>query len=348
MGNRYLAATAVVVGVLCLVSPMAHAQEEAATPSEHALAPVTLPPAEDGGYARLAPCAPCPPCPPCKRWLIRAEAGMGGVEPPDGLLGDGLPPNLQGFDWGEIKCSGALAARLTLGYRIAPCDLIELRGTWWGTRSGEDRQTGHFGFQNQNGVSPRATATLENESTLWSAELGWWHRIADCGCWEWRGGLGFRYLRFDEMATARDWVGLAPTSFLQSDVENSLYAGQLMGAWAYAPGRWAFTLSGRLFLGSMNRKVRIDEDSILSGGVKAGEAEATEFGWGVEAGFDILFRLNRCLALTAGYSFLYASEVTRANDAMDFTQAITGAVQPSTRAGSVYAHAIMLGIQVDL
>ena len=98
----------------------------------------------------------------------------------------------------------------------------------------------------------------------------------------------------------------------------------------------------------MNTKVRVEEDSILSGGVKAGEDESTHAGWGFEAGFDIKFRLNRCIALTAGYSFLFLDEVTRAHNAMDFSQGNTGAVQPRTRKDSVYAQAIMLGIQVDL
>ena len=270
------------------------------------------------------------------------------MEGPEGTLGGPIPAGTQGLEWGAIDYDPALALRASVGYRWTPCDMGELRGTLFGSWDGESRQTGLFPFANRQGISPTATATLQSEADLATVELNWWHDFGGCGGFRWLGGIGGRYLRFDDTATARDWVGLAPTSFLQSDVENTVWAGQVLGALTYGCGCWEVTGSGRLFLGSMNRMIRIDEDSILSGGVKAAELENTEFGWGFELGLDVRYRFSPCFSLTAGYALVFIGDAQRAADAMDFTQGVTGAVQAQQQLDNVVAHSLFVGFQFDM
>ena len=52
--------------------------------------------------------------------------------------------------------------------------------------------------------------------------------------------------------------------------------------------------------------------------------------------------------VTGSYTLLFLDSVVRAQDALDFTQAATGAVQARQKTDSMLVHAVFLGVVLSL
>jgi len=319
-------------------------------------APTPADAATAGRWTRSACCPPrCDPCDPCSfpsPWTIGLYVTGTQFEDPEGLLGEPLPVGAgpgTPFDWGLNSFDPALGGRLRIVHRRGCRDSFELRGTYYGKVDDSSIQTGQFAFANGPGVSPVATATLENMTYAWSADINYWRVLSDKRRWTTSIGAGWRYLHIHERATAKDWVGLAPSAFLESDVHNSFMAAQLMvGAAFHATRRIDLMADVKVMGGAMTSDITIDEDSILSGGTKQSEKGSTEFAWGVEATFEGRIRLGRSVYVRGGYELLFIDGIQGATDSMDFGQAATGAVQPRLLSSTRVMHSVFLGLDIDV
>ena len=305
--------------------------------------PPQPPPATESWQA--APVARAPrlrraPPPP---WRLQVEAGFSLLDEPEGNLGSpaaGLSP----LSWDVNDYTPALGGRVTLSRCLWGAD-IEGRLAYYGGWEDDSRQTGAFGFANVFGQSPTATTTLVSEADLLSGELNYWRDLQEGCSTRFRYGVGLRYINFEESAEARNWVGLAPDSFLNGEADNEFLGGQLMGAYIWEPAELlTVALSAKAFFGVMGRDIIIDEVSILSGGRKRATNEDSEFSWGLELGIDASWAINNCLSLTLGYSALYLDEVVRGHDALDFSRGATGAVQAIQVTDSIWVHSLWLGL----
>lgn len=284
-------------------------------------------------------------------WRFRLEGAISVLDDPDGNLGEpaaGLPA----LTWGANNYDPAFGMRGS----IARCwgdGELEARIAFLGGWDDSTRQTGAFGFANVFGASPTATTTLRSMADFVSLEANYWHNLnnrdADaCGPW-FRVGAGIRFFKYREIAEARDWVGLAPDSFLNGEADNSFIGGQILGSAGWvATDCVELEVSGRLFAGLMSRDITIDETSILSGGSKRATSEEDEFSWGAEIGIDASFKVTNCTLFTVGYSLIYLNDVARAHDTLDFSRGNTGAVQAVQRTDSVLIHSIYLGLEFRL
>jgi hypothetical protein len=279
-------------------------------------------------------------------WRFNLEAAASLMPAPEGVLGATPPAGFTSLDWGRNDYGIAIGGRLTVGYRMAPRDEIEARVTVLGQWDDSSRQTGSFGFTNVTGNSPVAAATLTSEAELQSYEGMWWRELCCTGTTTTHVGAGLRYVHFEERARARDWAGLAPTSRLDGTSHNELFAAQLGGAVRFRPAtKWEFTVSGKALVGLMARELIVDEDAILSGGVKQAVDNDTTLGYGLELELHGTYRWSSCISLTAGYTGLFLGEVVRAHEMFDFSRGVTGAVQALQRSESLVVHSVFLGIE---
>lgn len=288
------------------------------------------------------------------RWDVAAEGGLSFFEDPSGILGEPLPAGVTPFRWGAHVYDGAFGLRFTVGFR-AGLNRWEGRGTYWGSWDDRSRQTGQFGFRPAPGgalaLSPAgASASLSNETRAWSGELNWW-RTLDCNdCWHISAGLGARYLRIDDEALARNWVGLAPNSFLQGEVENRFLGAQLLGDLRmFASPSFEIGMTLKVLLGAMGRDLQERDTSIVTGGATLNAVrEESGFAWGLEGEIGVLYRLTPRLGVRAAYTILVLDQVGRAEDTLDLAQAATGSVQLFDRADIAVLHALFVGLRIDL
>lgn len=300
----------------------------------------------------FTPCASAPVrrCTPCcgSPWSIGLYATSAVFEDPTGILGEPVPAGVTPFAFSRNEYDPVGGARLRVVHRRDCEDAFEFRATWYGKTTADSRQTGQYASSNPAGLSPVATATVSNESVVWGFDIGYWRTLSRRGRWETRVGAGWRYLRIDEEAAVKDWVGL-PRSFLEAEADNSLFAAQLMaGATFRAARRLELMGDVKLMGGLMVNDVEIAENSILSGGAKNASDDNSEFAWGVEVTLEARYRITRTLWIRGGAEVLYVDGVQGATDSMDFSQAASGAVQPRFETSDRIISTLFLGFDLDL
>ncbi|MDF1702461.1 MAG: hypothetical protein P1V36_15025, partial [Planctomycetota bacterium] len=249
----------------------------------------------------------------------------------EGLVGEAIPAGANGLTWDENDYDGEFGGRITLRHAITPKDKVEARGVWYGDFAANSSQNGVLGFSPPaGGVTPAVNGTLSNTSEAMSLEVNWVREVCCKGRWRWSTILGMRYIGLDESARGDFVLGaVAPVNaFARSQVDTTLIAGQLG-----ASGQWLVTerteigITGKVLLGSLYSGIDVEDDSIFVGGPHNAAATDTSFGLGGEIEVSLTHWLTRDLGLTAGYTLLFVNDVVRANQAMDFSQAGTGAVQ---------------------
>jgi len=332
------------------------------------------PPAPRAGcWEPCAPSDPCDPCAPdpcgrccfptdvcgwdvdsCGRRLGKTEIVIEALftlyDEMDGLVGLAAPA--PALSWNPSSYDGEIGGRVTLRYALTPKDKIEARGAWYGEAEGTSSQFGSIGSAPPAGnVLGPVTATLTTQSELLSAETNWWRRFCCKGRWRFSGSLGIRYIGLEETARGDTFLGAAAPvpGFFQSSTNTDFLAGQLGAAAHYTPWKnFEVGLIGKALLGSMRRNLDVTDDSIFVGGMHAATSEKTEFGFGAEFELALLWRLNRRIALTGGYALLFLNDIVRADDALDFSQGGTGAVQAQQKTSAYLNHSIFAGFQFNL
>jgi hypothetical protein len=308
-------------------------------------------PASAPGAVVAPGCVPPPAAP--TRLELGLEGGLAIYEDPQRFLGAEPTVPIIPFRWDQVDSAPAFAVRGTAGFWASTLDRIDLRGTWYGEASGRNRDQGQFFFQPGGGVSPLQTATLVDEMSMWGVELNWTRALGearDGQCARWRLGGGLRYLRFSETAGVENWtpgLGFAGTPFIRSEARNSLVAGQVVAQVTQSLGD---RLSARLDLagifGSNTREVDLTDEAILSGGRHTSSLQTSGFTWGIEATARLSYALSSRVSLSVSYTILLLDEISRANLAMDFNQANTGAVQAGRVTDNMATQLVMLGVHV--
>lgn len=287
------------------------------------------------------------------RWYAELEIGAGIYPDPEGILGLPIGRAAMPYDWDLNDFDAGGAIRATVSKYTRGCDRIELRGSYQGWQA-DSRQTGRFGFSQTPGgavqISPTSEATLENEVDLWSVEFNWWkaQRGSRTSFFAW--GLGGRVIGLTDTGIAKDWVGLAPGAYLEGKARNTLWAGQVMGAWHLRPSRkFEFAVVGKALAGALNRDLSEKDASIVTGGATTdAERERTDFGWGLEGEVRAMWKPWARVGFTASYTILFLDDVSRGHEILDFSQAATGSVQIQDVKDSVVVHTFYFGVHFDL
>ncbi len=336
---------AVGIGLLSIGTAMpAHARDEDPADLRAGIAPP--PPRTDVRLERRTPRA--------AQWDVTIEGAFTRFEDPDGILGEPVPPATPTFDFGRNSYDGQIGARLTIGRRASAQTRWQLRGSWLGGFDDTSRQTGRFGFRPAPGgavaLSPTASADIHNDTDIWSIELNGWRRVRCNACSQLDLGIGARVLGIEDRARATNWAGLAGNSFLEAQADNRFLGLQAMAQWTRrVTPRFEIGLTGKALLGAMNRDMAERDVSIVTGGVTTdGSREKTEFGWGFELEVSVLWRVMARVGITASYSMLYLSDITRAEQALDLSQAATGSVQLRDRSDSTLLHSFFVGVRIDI
>lgn len=172
--------------------------------------------------------------------------------------------------------------------------------------------------------------------------------------WYVDGLVGFRYLRLAESLTIRDQV--TPLSngvlrFLGTNLQvgdsladqdtflatNKFYGGQVGGRMRFEGCWWLVHLQGKIAVGATDEEGTINGFSqlrsgastqIASGGILAlpsnsGTNNVTLFGIVPEGSINFGLKFHNCVQLTAGYNFLYWSQVIRPSSLIDRTVNVT-------------------------
>lgn len=269
-----------------------------------------------------------------------------------GPVGTGLPAGTPALRWDGASYDGEFGGRLTVRHAFSAKDKAELRGTWYGEFDQASNQVGAIGFTTPPvaGVLGPFPAALRTSSELYGIEGNWWRELCCKGKWRFRSVLGVRYLNLQETATLTA-NGVLPgggSALAHSDVGTDFIAGQLGG-----DARWLATknlevgIGAKLMLGAKKTDAKVNDVSVLAGGAHASSSRKTEFGLGAELEVSLLRRFTRNISGTLGYTLLFMNDAVRADDAMDFSQAATGAVQTKLDGSSLLVHSFFLGVQIN-
>lgn len=182
-------------------------------------------------------------------------------------------------------------------------------------------------------------ADAQLTTRLESAELNVLNRSTGGGPWRATLLAGFRYLQLGETLTLdTSSPNISPASVFLSqdefDTNNDFYGGQVGGRLEYNSGNAALVLTGKLAMGTMQERVRINGGLLTNdlnnfgplqafpGGYFAlpsniGTYHHGEFAVVPELGLNAGYWLTSWVRVSLGYSFLYISDVARPGDQID-------------------------------
>ncbi len=227
---------------------------------------------------------------------------------------------------------------------------------------------------------------VDLDSRLFGAEINLRKHLLDGWCWGSRvdGLLGVRYLNFEENLAITENLRVPANAqvdpgvgFVVSDrfeTFNRFYGGQVGAKIEFRRGRWGLDFQGKLALGGMNQRARIEGGTIFdvpgqgtfvaAGGLLAQPTNIGTFRRNVfavvpEIGVNVSYFLTDNLRLYAGYTFLYVNSVLRAGDQIDFgvnpTQLpstagpgqLVGPARPffNFRDNELWAHGVNFGLE---
>ena len=294
---------------------------------------------------------------PRMRFRVIAEGMASLFEDPEGGLGEPVAANA--YDWSLNEYDPAFGGRLGFSMNPGSCYSFDVIGTYYGSVDASSTQTGSFGFRPPaNGTSPVATATFESEAELYTAEANVWYEDKQNDCLCLSAGIGFRYLNYEDEASVTGLPipgipGTAPpvgTGSLNGVVENEFFGGQLMLRAVYTPPsmkKFSTDFTVKALLGNLERRIQINDDSVLAGGPHSSAREVDDFAWGIEARIGVSYALTNCVRLTLAYELLYMADISKAHSSFDFSQAATGAVQAGDTTEELLVHSLLLGLTLD-
>jgi hypothetical protein len=268
--------------------------------------------------------------------------------------GPGLPNQ---FDWGRVDYDGEFGGRGTIRWAVCPQKWLEVRGAYFGGFTGESRQTGSFGFTpgpaGLGGIAALNTATLAMEADLYSGELNYWQEACCHGKNRIDVGGGVRYVRFDETASATNWAnaiipgGGAPS--IVANADNTFYGLQVGTVWHhdFSPC-FEFRLGAKVLVGNVHQENEVVDANVFAGGTHRSTVEQDNVNLGLDVDVGILWRISPRFGVTLGYNFLLLDGLARANNVMDFTKSVSGAVQAQVADDQLINHAFLVGLNVNL
>jgi len=176
-----------------------------------------------------------------------------------------------------------------------------------------------------------------------------------CG-WRWDALAGYRFTRFDEDLSVAEFMTVMETGALVPqgttfdaidafDVRNEFHGADLGLQFAAQYSRWALDGLLKVGFGNMDQQVNISGQTIITepgdpSTVRANDFFAMDSNIGTynrnkfacvpEARLNLSFFLTPTLRLTAGYTFVYWSNVVRAGQTVDTTVNPTQILPPVT------------------
>ncbi len=201
-----------------------------------------------------------------------------------------------------------------------------------------------------DGVTYRGSIDIDTNTQFWGAgargiiNLG---SNSGCGTNWWNGCptqtmsrvdmvLGYRYLRLDDSLRITERSTLNPGGAFnirdEFGTENTFNGFDIGTMLKHQRGCWSVELLSKIALGNTRSRVNIDGATSITptggaaqqftGGILAqrtniGNYQDDEFAVVPELGLTLGYSLNPCWKVTAGYTWLYWSRVTRAGDQID-------------------------------
>jgi hypothetical protein len=220
----------------------------------------------------------------------------------------------------------------------------EIGGLWLDTRyAGSRGEAGAVGVHN------------DLTSRLWGAEV-------DGRCELLRGTYthldllgGFRHLSLDETLSIaeRDFISEAVTSD-RFGTRNRFYGGQLGLEGEAHYGSWSVDVFGKVALGGNWATATVNGTTVVGGHATAGGRLASqaavgrftsdEFAAVPEVGVHFAYELTNNIRFTAGYGFLYFSDVARPVEQIDLLQRNTRSSLPTT-SSDFWGQGISVGLE---
>jgi hypothetical protein len=286
---------------------------------------------------------------------ITIEGTFGVMNDPANVLGEPiLAPGAPQYDWDLLDYEWEFGARGALRYQFQAQSWLELKGAYYGSWESTSNQPGRrFGFlPTPPFVSGVSSGVLTSEADLIGFELNYVNELDCAGCVRWDMLVGARYMMFEEEANAtfnpNAGLGLFTPGRVNSDVENTYIAGQLgiIGHWDVSD-RFEINASVKAILGNLNRQAVVTDANIFVGGPHRSASEEDEVTFGTELELGMKYRLTPRIAVTAGYNLLFLDNVLRANDAMDFTKSVSGAVQARQELDQLLVHTVFVGFNFN-
>jgi hypothetical protein len=231
------------------------------------------------------------------------------------------------------------------------------------------------------------TVSVESASRLWGADPNLRLRLSCNSCNRWDLLVGFRFASLEENLTVAESLivtgemgapGLTGTQIGVVDgfsTRNYFYGGQLGLIREWRGPRWSFGVTGKLALGSTTQIAQVDGatrftlptgiSSYQNGGLLAlpsniGRYDRTVFSVVPEVGVKLGWQATDHIRLTAGYSFLYWTNVARPGDQVDRVlnptqrptflgpSPLAGAARPTFqfRDSDFWAHGVSFGLEL--
>jgi len=345
-------------------------------PAPYAAAPYAAAPyaAAPCGTPSCGSCAPCGPQPCFQKrdacgcrlddcgnrygnWDVTIEGAMSSISNPDGILGETLFVPGNQLAWDGVDYEGTFGARLSVSYRFECESRVEFRGTYYGNPDASDTDAGFFaarpGDDGLGDISRPVNASFQSEAELFSFEFNWWTELKCSGHWRWDAGIGVRYISFDEDAQA-DFVTTGPgafpvnNGFVRAEVQNDFIGAQAMlAAHADISDSMEFYGSLKAMFGSVDRQIDVTDLDVFAGGFHSASVDDDEFVFGLDFEIGLKWHLSRCLALGASYNLLFLDNVQRGEDAFDFSQSNSGAVQARQATDQLVVHSLFFGVSFN-
>lgn len=331
-------------------------------------------PAPRPALTEINSCAPCGPQPCFQKrdacgcaldscgnrygpWDVTIEGALASMSSPDGILGETLFVPGNQLNWNGVDYDGVLGGRLTFSYRFECESRVELRGAYYGNPDADARDAGFFaarpGDDGLGDISRPVNSSFQSDAELFSAEFNWWTELKCSGHWRWDAGLGIRYISFDEDARV-DFVTTGPgvfpvdNGFVRSEVKNRFIGMQAMFAThADISENFEFFGSLKAMFGSIDREIDVTDLDIFAGSFHSASIDDDEFVFGLDVELGFKWRLSRCIGVGLSYNLLFLDNVQRGEDAFDFSQSNSGAVQARQAPDQLVVHSIFFGVNFN-
>ena len=184
------------------------------------------------------------------------------------------------------------------------------------------------------------SVTVEGYSEVAGSETMLRKRVEDNGCRRTDFIFGYRYFRLDEGIRIADQLtsisgggtiplGTTIEGFDNFETENEFHGGQIGVVFHYDYAYWSARVLGKVAMGNMEQIVAIEgqtETNVPGGGATVtdagllvqrsndGEFNRDEFAVIPEVGLNLAYAITPRLKATAGYTFIYISNVSRPDD----------------------------------
>ena len=213
------------------------------------------------------------------------------------------------------------------------------------------------------------SVSVETFSEVASSETMIRKMIEDNGCRRVDFVFGYRYFRVDEGIRISDSLtstatggpiaaGTTIEGFDNFETENEFHGGQFGMVIQYERAFWSARVIGKVALGNMEQIVAIDgrtetqapgdpatvtDVGLLVQPGNDGEFNRDEFAVIPEVGLNLAYAVTPRLKATAGYTFIYLSNVSRADDQIDL--AINPAPQFRFRDNDYWVQGVNFGLE---